>query len=101
LPPAVEADLIRKATGVGAPVARLIVAFMAAIRAEGESSPSLQEGIRLAESLALAAGAGDVELLIRGFLTKADRDWEVLVGKFKDPAAALWGEWRRGRGGRP
>jgi MoxR-like ATPase len=95
LPPAVEADLIRKATGAPTPVARLIVAMMATIRKDGESSPSLQEGTRLAESLVLAAGAGDVELLMRGFLVKSDQDWEVLVKKFKEPAAILWGEWRR------
>lgn len=96
LPAHVEADLIRKATGCPTPVARLVVAMMAAIRENGESSPSLQEGIRLVESLALSASASDVATLIRGWLVKSDQDWAALVGQFTNPAAILWGEWRRG-----
>ncbi len=104
LPPEVEADLIRKQTGAPAPLARAIVALMNRIRAEGGSSPSLQEGIGLANSMAVAGSAADVALLIRGFLIKAPEDEEALGGEegIRQAAAALWGEWRRPRkGGAP
>ena len=99
LPFNVEADLVRKRTGVPTGVARAIVTLMTMIRNFGESSPSLQEGIRLAESLSLAKSANDVALLIAGFLLKGPRDEEALgrVGGIRGAAAALWGEWRRGR----
>ena len=95
LPAPVEADIIRKQTGAGAGVCRLIVQMMAAIRKDGDSSPSLQEGVRLSESLRLAQGVGEVELLLRGWLCKTDRDWAALVDLCGQPAAVLWGEWNR------
>jgi len=104
LPPEVEADLIRKHTGGPAPLARAIVDLMNKIRAEGVSSPSLQEGIGLAAAMAVAGSAADVALLIRGFLIKAPEDEEALGGEagIRQAAAALWGEWRRPRkGGAP
>jgi len=101
LPPSVEADLIRKHTGAPAPLARAIVALMDKIRAEGGSSPSLQEGVGLAAAMAVAGSAADVALLIRGFLIKTPEDEEALGGEggIRQAAAALWGEWRRPRKG--
>jgi MoxR-like ATPase len=104
LPPEVEADLIRKQTGAPAPLARAVVALMSKIRAEGGSSPSLQEGVGLAAAMAVAGSAADVALLIRGFLLKTPEDEEALGGEegIRQAAAALWGEWRRPRkGGAP
>lgn len=95
LPPAIEADLIRKASGVSTVIAKLIVAFMNQIRNDGTSSPSLQEGIKLAQSLKQTQSSSDVDLLIRGWLCKSEEDYEALVNKFKQPAAILWGEIRR------
>jgi MoxR-like ATPase len=104
LPPHVEADLIRKHTGAPVPLARTIVVLMNKIRAEGASSPSLQEGVALAAAMAVAGSAEDVALLIRGFLIKTPEDEEALGGEegIREAAAALWGEWRRPRkGGAP
>jgi len=96
LPPEVEADLIRKQSGVSVAVARLIVAFMTAIRNKGASSPSLQEGIRLAQSLNIAESAQDLRVLLEGWLCKMPEDYEVLRQEFKAPEAVLWGEIKRG-----
>jgi MoxR-like ATPase len=96
LPPTVEADIIRKQTGAAVGVCRLIVRMMTAIRQNGDSSPSLQEGVRLAESLRLAQSAEDVDLLLDGWLCKTNRDWEALVSLTNDPGAVLWGEVKRG-----
>jgi len=97
LPSEVEADLIRKQSGVSVAVARLIVAFMAAIRSKGASSPSLQEGIRLAQSLGIAESAQDLRVLLEGWLCKMPEDYEVLRQEFKAPEAVLWGEMKRGK----
>ena len=97
LPPEVEADLIRRQSGVGVGVARTIVRMMTVVREKGVSSPSLQEGVRLAQSLPLCEGAEDVYHLVLGFLVKEDEDWEALQEAFgKHPEAVLWGERRRG-----
>ena len=96
LPPEIEADLIRKQSGVSAAVARLIVAFMTAIRNKGASSPSLQEGVRLAQSLEVAESAEDLKVLLEGWLCKTPEDYEVLRQEFKAPEATLWGEIKRG-----
>jgi MoxR-like ATPase len=97
LPPAVEADIIRHETGAAVGVCRLIVQMMAAIRERGQSSPSLQEGIRLAEALPLARSSEEVELLLRGWLCKTDADWAALVELCGDqPASVLFGEVKRG-----
>ena len=95
LPAHVEADIIRKQTGASVGVCRLIVQMMTAIRQNGQSSPSLQEGVRLAESLPLAHSSEEVELLLRGWLCKGDADWAVLVEMCDQPHAVLWGEMRR------
>jgi len=95
LPPHVEGDIIRKQTGQQPGVVRAVVAMMNTIRREGDSSPSLQEGLRLTQALASAESVAEVETLIKGFLTKTDQDWSVLVEKFKNPAAVLWGELKR------
>jgi hypothetical protein len=77
-------------------VCRLIVQMMAAIRQNGQSSPSLQEGVRLAESLPLAHSSEEVELLLRGWLCKSDADWSALVEMCGDqPASVLFGEAKR------
>jgi MoxR-like ATPase len=96
LPPEIEADLIRKQSGVSVAVARLVVAFMTAIRDKGASSPSLQEGIRLAQSLNIAESASDLRVLLEGWLCKTPEDWEALRQEFKTPEAVLWGEIKRG-----
>jgi MoxR-like ATPase len=96
LPASVEADIIRHQTGAAVGVCRLIVQMMAAIRQRGQSSPSLQEGIRLAESLSLASSSDEVELLLRGWLCKTDADWDALVDLCGDqPASVLFGEVKR------
>jgi len=97
LPPEVEADLIRKQSGVPGNVARLIVAFMNTIRSKGASSPSLQEGIRLAQSLEVVESASDLRVLLDGWLCKVPEDYEVLRQEFKSPEAVLWGEMKRGK----
>jgi len=95
LPPETEADVIRRKTGVPITVARLIVAMLNTIRSDGVTAPSLQEGIRLAESLRVCQSAEDVEFCIRGWLVKENEDWQALVNKFKTPASVLFGEWKR------
>ena len=97
LPPEVEADLIRKQSGVPVTVARLIVSFMNIIRSKGATAPSLQEGVRLAQTIGIAESALDIKLLIEGWLCKTSEDWEVLEAEFKQPHAVLWGEIKRSR----
>jgi MoxR-like ATPase len=97
LPPSVEADIIRHQTGAPVGVCRLIVQMMTAIGYQGQSSPSLQEGIRLAEALLLASSSEEVELLLRGWLCKTDADWDALVELCGgQPHAVLFGEVKRG-----
>jgi len=95
LPPHVEAQVLREKTGAKTGVVRLVVTMMNTIRSRGATKPSLQEGWRLLETMAAAKSAKDVELLLRGWLCKEPEDWAALAGEYKDPAAALWGEWRR------
>ena len=95
LPPEVEADVLRKATGAPVGVVRLIVKTMNLIRANGRSSPSLQEGMMLLQGMTLANGVDDVRLLVRGYLIKDSQD-ESALKSLGDLAALLWGEWRRG-----
>jgi len=99
LPPEVEVDLIRKGSGVPVTVARLIVSFMNIIRGKGLTAPSLQEGMRLAQTLKVAESALDVKLLIEGWLCKVPEDWEALEKEVPQPHAILWGEWKKTRGG--
>jgi len=97
LPPNVEADILRKATGVPTGVIRLVVRMGNTIRAAGETAVSLQEMQRLLEDLPVAQSAAEVEVLLRGWLVKEDGDWKALCAEFKNPAAALWGEWRKAK----
>jgi MoxR-like ATPase len=98
LPPEVEADLIRKGSGVPVKVARLIVSYMNLIRKSGLTAPSLQEGMRLAQTLKIAESAQDVKLLIEGWLCKTPEDWEALEKEVPQPHAVLWGEWKKIKG---
>jgi len=100
LPPEVEADLIRKDTGLPPRAAALIVRMMNVIRTHPEgSSPSLHEGLRLARTLA-ALRRGEIpgdpartaEILIRLHLVKTEADWGILRRRIPDPGAVLWGE---------
>jgi MoxR-like ATPase len=95
LPPDVEADLIRKESGVPPTVARLIVGFMNIIRKSGATAPSLQEGVRLAQTLKVAESAFDVKLLIEGWLCKTLEDWEALEKEVPQPHTVLWGEMKK------
>jgi len=97
LPPNVEADILRKATGAPTGAIRLVVRMGGVIRTAGETAVSLQELQRLLEDLPVAQSAADVEILLRGWLVKEDGDWEALCAEFKNPAAALWGEWRKAK----
>jgi MoxR-like ATPase len=101
LPPEVEADLIRKQAGVPVTIARLIVSFMNIIRSKGATAPSLQEGVRLAQTLKVAESAQDVKLLIEGWLCKTPEDWAALENEVPQPHAILWGELKKvGWGGK-
>lgn len=95
LPPAVEADILRKDTGAKTGVIRAVVRMAGIVRAHGDSSPSLQEMRNLLDSLRYAADAADVANLITGWLVKEPADAEALKREFGNPAAALWGEMRR------
>jgi len=97
LPSEVEADLIRKQSGAASTIARLIVTYMNIIRAKGMTAPSLQEGMRLAQTLKVAESALDVKLLIEGWLCKTSEDWEALEKEVPQPHAVLWGEMRKVR----
>ena len=97
LPPQEEALLIRQASGVPMNVAKTIVTFMGIIRREGQSSPSLQEGQKLASALSIAESAEDVKVLIEGFLVKEEEDWEALIKNLNSPHSILWGEIRRSK----
>jgi hypothetical protein len=67
------------------------------IRANGRSSPSLQEGMMLLRGMVLANGVDDVRLLVRGYLVKDSQD-EGALKSLGDVAVSLWGEWKRGNG---
>jgi len=67
------------------------------IRTAGETAVSLQEMQRLLEDLSVAQSAAETEVLLRGWLVKEEGDWRALVTEFKNPAAALWGEWRKAK----
>lgn len=97
LPPNVEADLLRKWTGAPAGAIRCVVRMAQIIRESGASSPSLQEMRHLLEDLVQAESAGDVKILVEGWLVKEEEDGQALAVEFKNPAAVLWGEWKRGR----
>lgn len=95
LPPNVEADLIRKATGTPMGAIRCVVRMLGLIRANGATAPSLQEGRQLVEDLSACESASDVEILIRGWLCKEPEDWDALSEMGKAPQNILWGEFKR------
>ncbi|MFQ3638054.1 MAG: hypothetical protein SNJ57_19695, partial [Cyanobacteriota bacterium] len=96
LPPNVEADLIRKATGAPMGAIRVVVRMMGIIRANGATAPSLQEGRQLIEDMSVCESAADARLLIEGWLCKEPEDLEALKAAMgQNPENALWGEWRR------
>lgn len=98
LPPHIEADILRKDTGAPTGAIRCVVRMATVIREKGETSVSLQEMRHLLEDLAVCGSAADVEILIAGWLVKTTADQEALVAEFgKNPAAVLWGEWKRER----
>lgn len=97
LPPNTEADLLRKLTGTPPTAIRVVVRMANVIRKDGETSPSVQEMKCLLSDLSLCESAKDVEILIDGWLVKEDEDRQALNNEFKNPAAILWGEWKRGR----
>ena len=97
LPPNVEADIIRKATGAKMGAIRVVVRMLGVIRTNGATAPSLQEGRNLVEDLSACENSSDVEILIRGWLVKEDEDWDALVSEFGgQPHSILWGEFKRG-----
>jgi MoxR-like ATPase len=93
LPPRIEADLIRKATGASPLMCRAIVSAMTQIREHGTSSPSLSEGIALAHDLKIAATAADVKMLIVGRLCKSPDD----AAAVESVAPAIIGAWKEAR----
>jgi hypothetical protein len=96
LPPNIEADIIRKATGAKMGAIRVVVRMLGVIRANGATAPSLQEGRNLVEDLAACENSSDVEILIRGWLVKEQEDWDALVSEFGgQPHSILWGEFKR------
>jgi MoxR-like ATPase len=95
LPPEVESDIIRKRTGAPMGAIRLIVRAAGFIRKHGQTAPSIQEMVRLAEDLSVATSVGDTEILVRGWLTKQPDDWDALIRNIKNVSEALYGESRR------
>lgn len=97
LAPNVEADLLRKLTGAPTTAIRAAVRMATVIRKNGDTSPSIQELKHLLSDLPLCESAKDVEILIDGWLVKEDEDRQALKDEFKNPAAVMWGEWKRGQ----
>jgi MoxR-like ATPase len=91
----VERDLLRKWTGAPSGAIRAVVQFANVIRTSGATAPSIQEMKHLLLDMQQAESAGDVEILLRASLVKEDEDWQALEKAAKNPAAALWGEWKR------
>lgn len=97
LAPNIEADLLRKWTGSPTGAIRAVVRMANVIRSKGETSPSPQEMKHLLADLALCQSVADVAVLIQGWLLKEEEDKQALEAEFKNPAAVLWGEWKRGK----
>ena len=96
LPANVEADLLRKWTGAPTGAIRAVVRMANVIREKGATAPSIQEMKHLLADLVQCESAEDVGILIAGWLLKEDDDRIALDEEFKNPAAVLWGEWKRG-----
>jgi nitric oxide reductase NorQ protein len=96
LPPNVEADIIRKATGCKMGAIRATVRMANFIRTNGATAPSLQEMRQLVEDLAVCESAADVRILINGWLCKEPEDWDALTNEMgQTPESILWGEFKR------
>jgi MoxR-like ATPase len=96
LPPNVEADIIRKQTGCKMGAIRVVVRMLGIVRANGATKPSLQEGLRLVEDLAVCRSAEDVRILVEGWLVKEPEDLEALTNEMgQSPESILWGEFKR------
>ena len=96
LPPNIEADIIRKATGAKMGAIRVVVRMLGVVRANGATAPSLQEGRNLVEDLVVCQNPSDVEILIRGWLVKELEDWDAIATEFgSQPHSILWGEFKR------
>lgn len=97
LPANIEQALIREQSGAPVPICKLIVAMMTAVRSAGASSPSLQEGVRLAQALRLASSSEDVRLLFTGWLCKQPEDWQAIEAAIATPHKLLFSEVKRWR----
>lgn len=95
LPPQVETDVLRKATGAPGGACRLLVRMANAVRERGESKPSLQELRYLLEARELVSSIRETEALIEAFLIKEGKDREAVNAAVNKPAAALYGEFCR------
>ena len=95
LPEGAESDILRKATGAGTGLCRMVVGMLTTIRKNGDSSPSVQEGIRLVECLPLCQSGEQAELLVKGFLLKSEKDEQALKQFIARPGATLLGEYRK------
>jgi MoxR-like ATPase len=99
LPEHVERNVLGEQTGAPRRAVRVAVQMANAIRTAGASSPSLAEIRALLRDLRVARSAADVDLLLQASLIKMPEDEEALRRVFgNNPAATLWGEWRRGEG---
>jgi len=92
LPPQVETDVLRKATGAPGGACRLLVRMANAVREKGESKPSLQELRYLLEARELVSSVRETEALIEAFLIKEAKDREAVNAAVNKPAASLYGE---------
>jgi nitric oxide reductase NorQ protein len=95
LPPQVETDVLRKATGAPGGACRLLVRMANAVREKGESKPSLQELKYLLEARELVSSIRETDALIAAFLVKEEKDSTALSAAVKSPGAALYGEFCR------
>lgn len=95
LPEHVECDVLRKSTGAPGGACRLVVRMANAVRAKGESKPSLQELRELLKSRVLVESAEDTEALINAFLVKDDKDRQAIERDIRAPGSVLFGEFKR------
>ena len=96
LPPQVESDVLRKATGANNASCRLVVRMANAVRRQaGGSKPSLQELTYILKARHLVKDIRQTESLIAAFLLKNEEDKRALTRALKNPAAALLGEFQR------
>lgn len=99
LPANDELDIIRKKTGGEMAIIKLIVRMIREIRTNGETSPSLQEGINVCRTIDTVNSPKECEMLLKGWLCKEEGDWQALERAYTRPHHALWGQVKRARGG--